>query len=271
MHARPHGVALIDPLVKWTGGKRRMLDLLRPLIDERRSYAGTYFEPFLGGGAVALSLPEDVTVVASDACDDLMDFWLAVQKSPGRLSAIVEKLRSSHSEDQYYKVRSSLGLGLAERAARFLYLNKLGFNGLYRLNKAGLFNVPIGRGRPSSLPTYGELVRVSSRIKHSWMLQHCDFEEVLAAARGGDVIFADPPYDGTHDYSSGFGESDQARLAACLRRAAIRGVGVVTTNADTPLVRRLYRWADVRSVDERRMIRADVSSADASCIVAVRP
>lgn len=258
--------------IRWAGGKAQLLETLRPLIDQRRSYAGTYYEPFLGGAAVALSMSEDVTVVASDSNEELMELWVAIRDRPAALSKIIERYREAHSKSHYYNVRSSLGLGLVERAARFLYLNRTCFNGLYRKNRAGGFNVPIGRGKPSALPTYGELVALSSRVKRSWMIQHCDFEDVVDAATEGDVVFADPPYDGTHDYSSGFGDDAQARLAACLRRAARRGVGVVATNADTPLVRRLYRWADVRDLSERRRIAAAGDRrADAACVVAVRP
>jgi DNA adenine methylase len=262
----------MKPLLKWPGGKTQLLDVLRPLIDSRRNYGGTLFEPFLGAGAVALSMDEDVAVVASDVCGDLMDFYLAVRTSPARVSSILEGLRERHSESHYYAVRSSIGASLAERAARFIYLSKMGFNGLYRVNKAGQFNVPIGRGKVTALPTYGELVELSTRVRHSWRLEHADFEEVLGCAVEGDVIFADPPYHGTFGYSSGFGDDDQARLSACLRRAARRGVGVVATNSDTPLTRNLYRWADVRDLSERRRIAAAGDRrGDAACVVAVRP
>lgn len=258
--------------VKWAGGKAQLLDMLLPLIEERRSPGGTLFDVFLGGGSVALAADEDTLVVTNDASDDLMDMWLGIRDRPRQVADVLEVWGRAHSPEHYKLVRSSLGASLTLRAARFLYLNKLGFNGLYRVNKAGQFNVPIGRGRPTSLPTYGELLTLQQRMRRSWTLQCGDFEDVCEAAREGDVIFADPPYDGTHDYSSGFGDGDRMRLAACLRRAARRGVGVVACDADTPLVRRLYAWADVRDVSERRRISAKVDGrGDAACVVAVRP
>lgn len=257
-------------IVKWAGGKTDMLGELTPLVLDRLSPGGRYFEPFLGGAAMALSMPPEIPVVASDVCEPLVEMWLAVAKQTHRLAARLAELGSTHSEVQYYEVRASSPDTRLERAARFIYLNKTGFNGLFRVNKAGKFNVPLGRGRASSLPTFGELEAAASRIR-SWTLVRSDFELVVEGAAEGDVVFADPPYDGTHDYSSDFGYASQARLAACLRRAARRGVGIVTTNADTPLVRQLYAWADVRETSERRKIAANGDRTPAACVVAVRP
>lgn len=262
---------MTQPFLKWCGGKKQLADTLLPLILERLAPGGAYIEPFLGGGAVALRIDRETPVRASDACPPLVETWQMVAAQTYALSRLLEQLRDGHSADQYYAVRAEMPDGPVGRAARFIYLNKTGFNGLYRTNRAGLFNVPLGRGRATSIPTYGELMAVASVVRE-WTIGLLDFERAIDRAGAGDVVYADPPYDGTFAYSSGFGDVARVRLASSLRRAARRGVGVVVTDADTPLVRRLYAWADVRSIDERRSVAASSSSRDdASCIVAVRP
>lgn len=263
---------MTDPIVKWAGGKRQLLDLILPLVAERLSPGGVYHEPFLGGAAVALALDEGVPVVARDVCADLVETYQAVASSPHRVFVRLSELFATHSQESYYAVRSTVPERAHDRAARFIYLNKTGFNGLYRVNSQGAFNVPIGRRRrPATCPRYGDLVAFSWRARY-WALSCGDFEPAVDAAEPGDVIYADPPYHGTFGYSADFSESDQARLAAALRRAARRGVGVVATNSRTPLVRKLYQWADVRTISEGRAVAADASRrGDALCILAVRP
>lgn len=262
---------MTEPVVKWAGGKRRMVGQILPLVEERLAPGGVYHEPFLGGAAVALAIGEEVPVVARDVCAELVEFYQALAREPHVVYMKLVALFSAHTSDAYYRVRSSSPVAAADRAARFIYLNKAGFNGLYRVNQSGGFNVPVGRRRRLNPPQYGDLVRFSWRARF-WALSAGDFEETVEGATEGDVVYADPPYDGTFGYSSGFTADDQRRLAECLRRAARRGVGVVTTNADTPLVRRLYRWASVTDTGEARAVAADVSRRGrAACVLAVRP
>jgi DNA adenine methylase len=264
-------VSVPKPFIKWAGGKTQMLETLYPLVMKRLAVSGKYFEPFLGGGALALQMV-GVDVVASDANDDLIEVWDVVRRNPHQLSLRLERMRAAHSKDFYYKTRELEATNALDRAARFIYLNKMGFNGLYRVNrKTGKFNVPIGRGRPTSIPTYSELVAISSVLTKYWRLESLDFETVIEEAEAGDVVFADPPYDGTFDYTSGFSDKDRWRLASCLRRAARRGVGVIATDADTPRVREMYAWARIRAYDERRRIAANGDRRDAGCVVIVRP
>lgn len=266
---------MIAPFIKWTGGgKRQLVGTLRPIIEARLAEGGTYWEPFLGGGAVALSLASEIPVHASDACAELIEAWDVVRKQPYRLISTLRAMGEMHSKAYYYEVRGATYDTAVMRAARFIYLNKMGFNGLYRKNKSGGFNVPLGRGKITAIPDTSTIIPVYDRVR-DWRLEALDFEDFLEDPRWrpseGDVIFADPPYDGTHDYSSGFSESDQRRLAACLRRAARRGVGVVATNADTPLVRRAYAWAIVRDITEQRRISCDSANRDAaSCVLVTR-
>lgn len=262
---------MTEPIVKWAGGKRSMLNRVVPLILERLSSGGRYVEPFLGGAAVALSL--DAPTIASDTCLPLVETYAVCSQRPSRVHRRLRELAGEHCEQRYYEIRRWSPDNPTERAARFIYLNKAGFNGLYRVNRSGEFNVPFARRKRGglSIPTLDHLRSVAKRMA-DWCLVHSDFEPVVELAREGDVVYADPPYDGTFDYSSDFGADAQARLAACLRRAARRGVGVVTTNADTPMVRRLYSWACVVSGSERRCVAADGDRrGDAECVVAMRP
>lgn len=168
------------PPVKWAGGKTQLLGVIQPLLDERRSYSGTHFEPFLGGGSVALAQGEDVLVAAGDACEALVEMWSEVRRAPGQVANELERFGARHSERLYYEVRAARYESAVMRAARFIYLNKTGFNGLYRVNRRGDFNVPIGRGKPRQLPTRGELITISSRMSRSWAGLHCgDFEPLI--------------------------------------------------------------------------------------------
>lgn len=260
---------MTEPIVKWAGGKRSMLDRVVPLVLERLAPGGRYLEPFLGGAAVALAL--DAPTIASDTCLPLVETYAVCSQRPGRVHRRLRELARGHCERRYYEIRGWSPGNPTDRAARFIYLNKAGFNGLYRVNRSGGFNVPFGKRGDVSIPALDHLREAAARMA-DWCLVHSDFEPVVELARPGDVVYADPPYDGTFGYSSGFGAAAQARLAACLRRAARRGVGVVTTNSDTPLVRRLYSWAHVVSGSERRCVAADGQRrADAECVVAVRP
>ena len=260
----------LKPWAKWAGGKTQMVDTLLPMVTERLAVSGRYYEPFLGAGALALSMV-GVDVIASDACEPLIETWDVVRNNSHELSLLLEHLRNRHSERFYYKIRKMAPTSPVQRAARFIYLNKTGFNGLYRVNRAGKFNVPFGRGKASSIPTYHDLMKIASVMHKYWRLECLDFEGMIEEATEGDVVYADPPYDGTFSYSSGFDGRDRVRLAAALRRAARRGVGVIATDADTSLVRRLYSWARIDAYDERRRIAANGDRRDAGCVIVSRP
>lgn len=266
---------MMQPFVKWAGGKRQLEEVLLPMILDRLASSGTYIEPFLGGGAIALAVARerpDSPIVAGDACADLVDAWLAVQQHPIALARELAALGKTHDGDQYYRVRDGdVSDDLVKRAARFIYLNKMGFNGLYRVNRAGRFNVPLGRGKVSAIPTHSQLQALWTVVR-DWSIQCSDFEPLIEAAVEGDVVYADPPYDGTFSYSSGFDTVSRRRLMEAVRRAARRGVGVIVTDADTRRVRHLYRWATLVEIGERRRVAASSSSrGDAACVAAVRP
>lgn len=258
-----------QPFLKWAGGKTQLLARLLPLVPRD----GRYFEPFLGGGALFFrSLP--TCAVLSDANASLITAWQVVRDDPEGLIALLAEYRACHGETFYYEMRArfnSACLCPRELAAAFIYLNKTGFNGLYRENLRGHHNVPYGRYRNPSIFDPGVIRAVSRALRHV-ALRHGDFTEVLDAAAEGDFVYFDPPY---HPVSStarftaytrnAFGEAQQERLAEVFRTLDARGCRVLLSNSDTPYIRALYKGYRIERVSASRAIscvgskRGDVS------------
>nr|VFJ47844.1 MAG: DNA adenine methylase [Candidatus Kentron sp. DK] len=253
MNASPsplHGKDRAAPFVKWAGGKRRLI----PEIMARLSASfSTYHEPFLGGGAVFFALAGERRItraVLSDTNAELIGAYRAVRESPKALIRLLEAHKEAHGEEgYYYRVRDRHGAtaGGAEArlasAARFIYLNKTCYNGLYRVNSKGRFNVPQGRYQNPTIYHRENLLAVS-RVLQNAELAVRDFSEIEPEA--GDVIYCDPPYDDTfNSYAAGgFGEAGQRRLREWMDRWREKGCYVLLSNSDTPLIRDLY--ADYR-------------------------
>lgn len=248
------------PVFKWAGGKRwlvpRLVDGIRAQLART---GGRYLEPFLGGGAIALALAAPRALLG-DVEAPLVDTYRAIVADPDAVAAALAALVARGTDGAtYYAVRAATPRAAAPRAARLLYLNHLGFNGLYRTNRSGQFNVPHGRYAAPSFPSVSDLYAVAHAFAGA-ALTTGDFGAIVAAAGPGDLLYADPPYHsvGGHGFRSyashPFTEADQARLAGALRAAAARGATVVTTNADTPAVREWYAWATVTSTAERRNV-----------------
>lgn len=254
-HKRAHA----RPIVKWAGGKRWLVPLLCDAVDRHLARTGgRYVEPFLGSGAVALDLgfPD---MILGDACRPLIEMYEAVRRKPKDVVWALQALVAKGTDRQaYLEVRSARYPSPILAAARFIYLNKYGFNGLYRENRNGGFNVPYGGVRKNGvLPTSEEIEAVAAALASS-DLRVRDFRDTLADAREGDLLYVDSPYLGTYsDYTAGgFTEADHVDLAERLREVANSGVTVIATNADNERVRELYAWAHVVSVTERRSIGA---------------
>jgi DNA adenine methylase len=246
------------PIFKWAGGKRWLLPMCGPAI---RAYlarsGGRYIEPFLGGGAFALwlGLPD---ALLGDLEAPLVESYATIAAAPTEVADELALLAARGMDRAHFEaVRGHVPARAAQRAARLLFLNKLAFNGLYRTNRSGAFNVNLGRHKsPPRFPTVEELQHVGAVLARARMLYSGDFQLLVTAAGPGDVVFADPPYyGGFRAYSRhGFNVADQERLATALRSAARRGAAVLATNADTPEVRQLYAWAEVLPTVERRAI-----------------
>ncbi|WP_227458722.1 DNA adenine methylase [Cupriavidus pauculus] len=240
----------ILPFLKWAGGKRWLAKELKELIGDTR---GRYFEPFAGGAAVFFALrPQEAFL--SDSNGELINAYSAVKFDWRRLQILLQDHQAKHSEEHYYSVRGSMPRGRYERAARFIYLNRTCWNGLYRVNQRGEFNVPKGTKTAVLLDT-DDFKAISAALKHAELCT-TDFEAQIQKASRGDTIFADPPYTVKHKFNGFvkynehiFAWKDQVRLAEALVDAKKRGVRVFSTNADHESIRGLYeRHFDITEV-----------------------
>jgi DNA adenine methylase len=241
------------PFVKWAGGKRRLLSDLKPLIPE---HFGRYHEPFVGGGALFFHLASrrhpstKPWASLSDANRRLVRTYRAVRDAPERLLARLARLETDHDKEHFYSIRAldpDAFVDDVEVAAWFIYLNKTAFNGLYRVNRKGRFNVPIGRyDRPNICDT--KAIRAASIALQGAEIQNEGFESVLERAQPGDVVYFDPPYVPASktasftDYTrAGFTLEDQTRLRDIAAELKLNGIRVILSNSDTAVVRDLYR------------------------------
>lgn len=251
------------PIIKWAGGKRIILAELLKLLP---APTGRYIEPFLGGGAVFLGVRPSAAIVG-DSNEELIDLYEAVRSEPEYVMLELDRLQA-YVQDRafYYGLRAvnPNALPPSARAARFIFLNKTGYNGLYRVNRAGRFNVPFGsRPAPPSLYSRANICAVSCALQTA-ELRCGDFEPLMDMAGDGDVVYVDPPYapmsataNFTSYTSSGFGPDDQRRLAAAVRRAVVRGAHVVASNSDVPLIRELYADFEIVEIRVPRRINSD--------------
>jgi len=247
---------LHKPLLKWPGGKRHLLGDLLPAVP---SEFWRYFEPFVGGGALFFALcPKNAHL--SDTNVDLINCYVEVQRDP---DAVISHLCSMvNSKAGYYTVRRSKPSDPAERAARIVYLATLAFNGIYRVNLKGEFNVPYG-GKTHLNPADPVPIRAASQHLSNAELRVADFQAAVAEASKGDFVYFDPPYTVAHS-NNGFVKynerifnwDDQVRLAQVAHDLADRGCAVVVSNADHPRVRELYIDFEVRLVIRSSKIAA---------------
>lgn len=249
------------PFLKWAGGKSKLV----PEIFRRfpRQY-GHYYEPFMGGAAVFFAgQPENATL--SDINDELVNAYRAIRDDVDSVIAALQTHRAT--EEHFYAVRGQERSALAPAAstARTIFLNRTCFNGLYRVNRKGRFNVPFGRYANPKICDVSNLHAVSRALRNVEILHRSVFE-IENQARRGDLVYFDPPYDPVSKTSSftsytqqGFGDAEQEQLAALCRILDGKGVHFVLSNSDTPFVRGLYRGFKIEQVYVRRAInsRAD--------------
>lgn len=232
----------ITPFLKWAGGKRWLLS--KELLAQPRKYS-RYIEPFLGGAAVFFQIAPSNSIV-SDINTDLIEFYEVLRDSPMDLYREMIKHQQCHCEDYYYTQRNSRPSNPLERASRFLYLNRTCWNGLYRVNLRGEFNVPIGT-KSSVVFETDDYLGASQLLKQS-TIESLDFEEIIERSQEGDFVFVDPPYTVKHNNNNFvkyneklFSWSDQVRLKESITRSAKRGAFIVVCNADHQSIHNLYR------------------------------
>jgi len=254
------------PFLKWAGGKHQLLPQLLNIFPRQ---CGTYYEPFVGGGSVFFEVASRKRInfgraVLNDANQELIDCYQAVRSFPRDL--ILQLKRWEVNKETFHRVRSMQpeDLSPARRAARMIYLNKVCFNGLYRVNKQGQFNSPFGRWprppRPLDAPN---LLSCSAVLNRYAALYNQDFAQAVLDAQEDDLVYFDPPYvplNPTSNFTSytkdGFYQQDQERLALLFRQLVARGVKVILSNSDTPLVRELYHGFEMHEVLVRRSINS---------------
>ena len=231
------------PFLKWAGGKRAIVPEIAQRLPET---LGTYWEPFVGGGAVFFALDNRIQAAQlSDVNTELVITYQVVRNQPKPLIAALTKHATHHDRDYYYATRklgnrrSAQPLDEVTVAARMVYLNKTCYNGLYRVNRRGEFNAPIGSYKKPTICD-AENIHAASTVLNKATIQVRDFAAIKPAA--GDFVYCDPPYDGAFaGYDAlGFTEEDQARLCAAVHTWHQTGATVMISNADTDLVRELY-------------------------------
>lgn len=260
------------PLLKWTGGKRQLLPQLLPRLPRQ---IATYYEPFVGGGALFFALANAGRfkhAVIGDTNAELVNCYLQVRDKHEAVLAELRKHARAHCEKHFYAQREILiGNYGPAGAARLIYVNRTCFNGLYRVNKLGQFNVSFGRYEKP------RIVDAEGIERASWALQdveivHRDFAEIVEHSRTGDAIYFDPPYIPASKSANfaafqkdGFGIADQERLARSFGAAAKRGAHVLLSNSDTAESRRIFSVPgfSVEVVGARRAINSDSSKRGA--------
>jgi DNA adenine methylase len=230
------------PFLKWAGGKRW---LVPRLVKTLPPYSGRYIEPFLGSGAVFFAIHPS-SALLSDANEDLIETYGAIRDDHIQVFELLKTHQRKHSEEYFYQMREYKPRDPYRKAARFIYLNRTCWNGLYRVNLDGVFNVPKGTKSTVLLDTddWPAIAKTLQGVE----IRCQDFETSIDSSSKGDLIFADPPYTVKHNlngfikYNNAlFSWDDQIRLRDALSRAKDRGVHVIATNAYHESVRGLYR------------------------------
>lgn len=244
----------VESPLRWAGGKRWLISRLRDLVSH--ADIGNYHEPFLGGGSVFLGLPEFSWAYLSDSNAELMETFATIRDHPKRVADGASSY--ANNDSTYYRVRSSVPSGRIARAARFLYLNHTSFNGIYRVNLAGQYNVPFGGGRTTQIPTTEKLREVSARLSRA-SLRTRDFEDCLEQVCAGDLVFLDPPYTVAHNNNGFikynqrlFSFEDQGRLSDLVDQIKLRDAYYILANAAHDSITALFDKGDTLIETSRR-------------------
>lgn len=252
------------PFLRWAGGKTRSAPILAELMPLNDSNIGTYYEPFLGAASLFFRLTPQVAVL-SDSNKGLIDCYRSVREDPVRVARLLWQQAKKTSKDYYYECRQEYNQSppSVERAALFIYLNKTCFNGIWRVNHKGQFNVPYGYKQRPALPTEEELIRVSEALAAA-DIYSLDYKDAVCTAREGDFIYFDPPYPPlngtsyfTHYTKERFTNEDHRKLAVLAKELTEKGCYVLISNSDTECIRSLYADFNILELEVVRWIRTD--------------
>ncbi|WP_161542842.1 DNA adenine methylase [Streptococcus sanguinis] len=260
----------LQPFTKWTGGKRQLLGELRSYMPET---FGRYFEPFVGGGALFFDLAPEKAVI-NDFNEELINAYRQIKNNPAELINLLIKHKENNSKDYYLALRSADRDGRisrmtgVERAARILYMLRVDFNGLYRVNSKNQFNVPYGRYKNPKIVDVDLLYQISEYLNENDVeILQTDFAEAVKDAETGDFVYFDPPYIPLNETSSftsytheGFSYEEQVRLRDTFKELTERGVYAMLSNSSSPLVEELYKDFNIYFVEAQRTNGAKSSS-----------
>ena len=258
------------PFVKWAGGKRQIIDKLKQYIPDEFN---TYYEPFVGGGALLFELSPKNAVI-NDSNKELMNVYMCIKddKKFDLMCHELNKHEREHCEEYYYKIRDLdrdknrfNRLSDYKRAARTIYLNKACFNGLYRVNSKNEFNVPFGKKEKVNTYEGQNLGVICGYLNYNNIkILSVDFEEAVKNAKKNDFVYFDPPYDSdTTTFNSytenGFGKEEQIRLSKVFRNLSNKGCFVMLSNHNTKLVNELYKDFNIHVIKAKRNINSNGS------------
>jgi len=232
------------PFVKWVGGKRSVLHELHEHLPDTWN---RYYEPFIGGGALFFDLTKGQKISEATLLDNNLELvitYQVIKKEPHKLTELLRVHKDNHSEEYYYDIRAKEGQTPLETAARFLYLNKTCFNGLYRVNKSGKFNSPIGNYKNPNIVQEENILAVHEALKDT-DIEYGDFQDI--DPQKGDFVYFDPPYHpvGEQSFTSytkdDFNESDQIRLRDFVMSLHKKGVKCMISNSKTTFIDEIYK------------------------------
>ncbi|MGG3400935.1 DNA adenine methylase [Bacillus paranthracis] len=258
---------LAQPFLKWAGGKRQLLPEIRKYVPKR---INTYYEPFIGAGAVLFDIQPKRAVI-NDINSELAGVYNVIKNN---VDELIEDLKKHENDkDYFYEIRDLdrqeeyKNLSPVQRASRIIYLNKTCFNGLFRVNSQGQFNVPFGKYKNPQIVNEIVLRAVHNYLSsNNVTILNGDFETAVEKAKKGDFVYFDPPYDPVSDTSSftgysldGFNKDDQRRLKYLFVELDKRGVNVLLSNSATDFIQELYEGFNIQIVSASRNINANAS------------
>jgi len=258
----------MKPVLKWAGGKRQLSKYLTKYINLEKIGKATYFEPFFGGGYLFFMMAPNKSVI-NDLNEELINVYLSIKNDPSKLIELLSDHEKRNSKEYFYKIRNfdrmpNLALSNVQRAARTIYLNKTCYNGLYRVNSSGQFNVPFGNYKnPKILDKENILDIHNFMVKSNVKITNLDFDSAVKKAKKGDIIYFDPPYDyedqeGFVNYiKEGFTREDLVRLKNTCDNLIKKGCLVLISNNDTKFVRSLFKGDNFEIVYETQNIYAN--------------
>lgn len=260
----------LQPFTKWTGGKRQLLSIIKSLMPDNYN---NYFEPFVGGGALFFDLTPK-TAFINDFNSELINCYQEIKTNPKKLIDLLNKHHVNNSKEYYLNLRSAdrdnriNDMSNTERAARIIYMLRVNFNGLYRVNSKNQFNVPYGRYKNPKIVNAGLIMSISEYLNQNNIhILNGDFEEAIQNVQSGDFVYFDPPYIPISETSAftsytheGFSYDDHVRLRDAFKKLDQKGAFLMLSNSSNLLVEELYQGFNIHKVETMRTNGATSSS-----------